>query len=90
MLRQYRTWGTGLVAFLEKTAAADPSQEEKVRRMRRWWVRYQLRELVKGMRRAGPALPDQVFAELAGGLIGLTGAYGRSRRRSERLRRNVA
>jgi glycosyltransferase involved in cell wall biosynthesis len=90
MLRQYRTWGTGLVAFLEKTAAADPSQEEKVRRMRRWWVRYQLRELVKGMRRAGPALPDQVFAELAGGLIGLTGAYGRSRRRTERLRRNVA
>ena len=89
MLRQYRSWGVGLAAYLEKTVAADPAQGELARRLRRWWLGYQLRELVRGVRRQGGALPDQVFAELAG-LSPAAGAYERSRRRSERIRRAAA
>lgn len=87
-LRQYRSWGTGLMAFLEKTRSVDPEQRENVRRMLRWWFGYQLQELERGIRRRGTALPDQVLAELAGGLIGLTRSYRRSRRRVHRQRRS--
>jgi GT2 family glycosyltransferase len=89
MLRQYRSWGAGLAAYLEKTVAAEPAQQELVRRLRRWWLGYQMRELARGLRRRGGALPDQVLAEIVG-LSSAVGAYDRSRRRSERIRRDAA
>lgn len=88
MLRQYRSWGAGLAAYLEKTVAADPAQQDLARRLRRWWLEYQLRELLRGMRRRSGALPDQVVAELVG-LSSSAGVYGRSQRRSDRIRREV-
>lgn len=90
MLRQYRSWGTGFAAFLQKTEANDPTVAARVRQMRRWWLRYQVRELVRGVRRRGPALPDQVLAELMGALAASTGAYSRSQRRTDRARKAVA
>jgi GT2 family glycosyltransferase len=89
MLRQYRSWGAGLAAYLEKTVAAEPAQREPARRLRRWWLGYQLRELARGLRRRSGALPDQVVAELVG-MSSSLGAYDRSRRRSERIRRDAA
>jgi GT2 family glycosyltransferase len=89
MLRQYRSWGAGLAAYLEKTVAAEPAQQELARRLRRWWLGYQLRELARGLRRQSGALPDQVVAEIVG-LSSAVGAYDRSRRRSERIRRDAA
>ena len=89
MLRQYRSWGAGLAAYLEKTVAAEPSQQDLARRLRRWWLGYQLRELARGLRRQSGALPDQVVAEIVG-LSSSVGAYDRSRRRSERIRRDAA
>lgn len=89
MLRQYRSWGAGLAAYLEKTVAAEPSQRELARRLRRWWLGYQLRELTRGLRRQSGALPDQVVAEIVG-MSSSVGAYDRSRRRSERIRRDAA
>lgn len=85
MLRQYRSWGAGLAAYLEKTVAAEPAQRELAHRLRRWWLEYQLRELLRGLRRRSGALPDQVVAEIVG-LSSSAGAYDRSRRRSERIR----
>jgi GT2 family glycosyltransferase len=89
MLSQYRSWGAGLAAYLQKTAAVEPSQKGLVRRLRRWWVGYQLRELVRGLRRRGGALPDQVLAELVGMSVS-AGAYDRSLRQTERIRRDAA
>ncbi|HLT47694.1 MAG TPA: glycosyltransferase [Rubricoccaceae bacterium] len=84
--RQYRSWGLGLMAFVGKTYGADPAQRPKLRRLVRWWLRYQLGLLWAGLR-GGDALPPRmVWAELAGGVAGLLGEYGRSARRVRRIR----
>jgi GT2 family glycosyltransferase len=80
--RQYRTWGDGLMAFLAKTYASDPSQRAKVRAMLAWWTGYELGELGRSVAGRGWGSPDLPAAELAGGLAGLlTNSYGRSARR---------
>lgn len=79
--RQYVSWGDGMIAFLEKTYAHDPSQRIKVRGMVLWWLRYSTRSVLSSVRHPGTTPPDMTVAELAGGLRGLTGSYRRSRRR---------
>jgi glycosyltransferase involved in cell wall biosynthesis len=84
--RQYWTWGTGFMAFVAKTYRSDPTQRPKFRRLIQWWVEYQVRELGRSAVRRSPLTPDLVLAELAGGVVGLAGTYGRSVRRVQRLR----
>jgi glycosyltransferase involved in cell wall biosynthesis len=80
--RQYRTWGDGLMAYLAKTYANDPSQRAKVRAMLAWWAGYELGELASSIAGRGWGSPDLPAAELAGGVAGLvTNSYGRSTRR---------
>src|SRR5690606_19683768 len=84
--RQYRSWGLGFMAFVGKTYGADPEQRPKLRRLVRWWFRYQLR-LLRGSLLGRDVLPPRmVWAELAGGVAGLLGEYGRSVRRVRRIR----
>jgi GT2 family glycosyltransferase len=86
--RQYWSWGEGFMAFVEKTYRTDPPQRSKLRRLVRWWFADQLGSLRRSVRGKSPLSPRLVLAELAGGLVGLTGTYSRSRRRVERLRRD--
>ena len=88
--RQYWTWGTGFMAFVSKTYAADPAQRGKLRHLIRWWFLEQLRELRRSLRGGGPLTPDLVLAELAGGVIGLAGTYGRSVRRTRAISSRAA
>jgi GT2 family glycosyltransferase len=83
--RQYWSWGEGFAAYLAKTYAADPAQREKLRGMTAWWLGYAGRRAIKALARRGDATPDLALAELAGGLAGLAGGYGRSRRRVARI-----
>jgi GT2 family glycosyltransferase len=85
--RQYWSWGEGFMAFVVKTYRTDPPQRPKLRRLVRWWFADQLASLRRSLRRRTPLTPRLVLAELAGGVVGLTGTYGRSHRRVERLRR---
>ena len=85
--RQYWSWGEGFMAFVAKTYRADPPQRPKLRRLIRWWFADQLASLRRSVRRQAVLTPGLVLAELAGGVVGLTGTYGRSHRRVERLRR---
>ena len=85
--RQLWTWGLGLMAFVAKSYVADPSQRPKFRRLLVWWVGRGARMLVRRARGRDAPPVDLVLAELAGGVVGLCGEYGRSRRRVERLRR---
>jgi GT2 family glycosyltransferase len=87
--RQYWSWGEGFMAFVAKTYRTDPPQRPKLRRLVRWWFADQLGTLRRSLRRRGPLTPGLVLAELAGGVVGLTGTYGRSNRRIEKLRRRV-
>jgi GT2 family glycosyltransferase len=84
--RQYLSWGEGFIAYLEKTYRADPAQRLKARALLGWWLNYAGRNVAKTVLGRDPATPDLALAELAGGLRGLTGSYGRSRRRSARIR----
>ena len=84
--RQYWSWGEGFMAYLDKTLRAEPALRPRGARLTVWWLRHQLREVAKSATARHPLNPDLTLAELAGGLAGMTGAYGRSRRRVERIR----
>lgn len=84
--RQYRSWGEGFMAYLTKTARVDSTQRRKAARLLAWWLRDELENVAASLRpRAGMPV-DLALAELAGGLAGLCGSYGRSRRRVARIR----
>jgi GT2 family glycosyltransferase len=87
--RQYWSWGEGFMAFVAKTYRADPPQRPKLRRLVRWWFADQLGSLRRSLRRRTVLTPGLVLAELAGGVVGLTGTYRRSHRRIEKLRKNL-
>lgn len=86
--RQYWTWGTGFTAFVAKTYATDPDQRPKLRHLVRWWLVHHLNELRHSVRGRNGVKPPLVTAELIGGLVGLTGTYRRSVKRSARIRRD--
>jgi hypothetical protein len=54
-----------------------------------WWLRYQQRQVVAGVRRRDPDDMRMALAELFGGVTGLPFGYARSRRRMA-LRRAAA
>ena len=83
--RQYWSWGLGLMAFITKTWSTDPPMRRRIRNLVLWWVKYQLREGARALLR-GRFPVSMVIAELRGAVRGLLGEYGRSTRRSARIR----
>lgn len=88
--RQLWTWGLGLMAFVAKSYRAEPLQRPKFRRLIRWWIVRALTMLARRARGGDAPPADLVLAELAGGVVGLCGEYGRSRRRVDRMRRTLS
>lgn len=88
--RQYWSWGDGLMAYIAKTYEHDPAQRAKLRALSLWWFRYAVRQTAKGIRGRHAGSSDLALAELAGGVTGLFGSYGRSRRRVEQIVRRHA
>jgi hypothetical protein len=84
---QFYTWGTGFVAFIEKSYRTDPPMRARWRQLMRWWIRSQSGRLWRSLRGRDALPADLVWPELWGGIVGLTGEYRRSRRRVERLKR---
>lgn len=84
--RQLYTWGTGHMAFVDKTYRADPEGRPQLRRLVAWQLSRQLRETVSAARGKSPLPVDVALAELRGSLVGLTGTYRRSVRRSAAAR----
>ena len=82
--RQYDSWGRSLMAFVVKTYRRDPPGRPKLRRLVRWFFRHQAGEALRGPGDGRGA----AVAELWGGVGGLAGTYGRSVRRTGRLRRS--
>jgi glycosyltransferase involved in cell wall biosynthesis len=86
--RQYWSWGTGFAAYLGARLAA-PGERGQVLRMVAWWLRYQQRQVVAGVRLRDGDDVRMALAELFGGVTGLPFGYARSRRRMA-LRRALA
>ena len=74
------------MAYLTKTARVDATQRRKAARLVAWWLRDEARSVAASVRPGTELRADLAFAELAGGLVGLGGTYGRSRRRVARIR----
>jgi GT2 family glycosyltransferase len=85
--RQYWSWGDGFMAFLAKTYGADRAMRPRARAMVLWWLGYALRNVAETAAGRQPGSADLALAELGGGLAGLAGSYGRSRRRTAAIRR---
>jgi hypothetical protein len=75
------------MAFVVKTYNADVTQRPKLRRFLLWWFGYKLHGLSKSLRGKHVLPPGLLLAELWGGILGLSGAYSRSVRRAERIRK---
>jgi GT2 family glycosyltransferase len=79
--RQYWSWGLGMMAFLEKARRSDPELSNLQRGILRWWFVTQLREIASAVaHRRGKDLRFAI-EEFRGGVQGLLGEYGRSRKR---------
>lgn len=85
LLRQYWTWGTGMMAFVDKTYANDFDKRAQLRELQRWWVMNGLRELKLSLK-SGQLPADLILAEFVGGLVGMAGAYSRSHRRIKKIK----
>ena len=85
--RQYRSWGLGLMAFISKSCRTDHPRRSRFRRLIRWWFLDQLRQLLGSIRGRHAVPAGMLLAEILGGIVGLCGEYGRSLRRTGRIRR---
>jgi hypothetical protein len=88
--RQYRSWGLGFMAFVTKSYQADPPQRPKLRRLVKWWFKYQLIQLAQSLLDCHTLPPNMLLAELWGGVVGLLGEYSRSTKRVEQIRQRYA
>jgi len=84
--RQYRdSWGKSFVAFAVKSWRTDPPMRARWRALLVWWFGKQITDLFQAVAGRVSRPPSLILAELAGGIVGLTGEYGRSCRRAQRL-----
>ncbi len=85
--RQYWSWGLGLMAFIAKSFQSDPGNRKKLALMVGWWFQDQFKMLVRALLGRHSLPPGMVLAEIWGGVTGICGEYGRSRARSELIRK---
>jgi GT2 family glycosyltransferase len=89
--RQYsHSWARGLMAYVAKTYRYDTTQRPNLRRLVAWWFGNELHELASSIRGKHVLPPNMILAELWGGIVGLCGAYQRSLRRTEQIRRRYS
>jgi GT2 family glycosyltransferase len=89
LARQYYTWGLGFAAYVAKSMAAEPADRPLFRRLLGWWFAYQARRVVRRLAGRDPTPLPMIFGEIRGGVVGLCGEYGRSRRRVAAIRAEV-
>jgi hypothetical protein len=58
--------------------------------MAAWWFKHELAELSRSLRGRHVLPPDLLMAELVGGIVGLSGEYQRSKRRTATIRNHFA
>jgi GT2 family glycosyltransferase len=86
---QMWTWGLGVMAFHMKCYKYDVAYRAKLRRSMLGWVSHMTRMilLTAAHKNSHDWSTDLSITELAGGMVGIAGEYGRSVRRTERIRR---
>jgi glycosyltransferase involved in cell wall biosynthesis len=85
--RQYWSWGLAMMTFVVKSWRTDPTLRPLHRQMIKWWFGYELKFVVKALRRPSGRELGFALAELWGGIKGLAGEYDRSRIRVQAIRK---
>jgi glycosyltransferase involved in cell wall biosynthesis len=86
--RQYGSWGQSVMAFAGKAYADDPPLRRRWRKLMVAWFVAHIQELGQAML-GRHVLPVRFLVqELWGGVVGWCGEYGRSRKRTEQIRRD--
>ncbi|MCU1262092.1 MAG: glycosyl transferase family 2 [Bryobacterales bacterium] len=88
--RQMYTWGLGMMAYAVRNYRSDRSNRARFRCMVLGWFRVLTRYVVSSALGRNGWKGDLAWAELWGGVVGLCGAYDRSKARVERIRRRFA
>lgn len=83
---QYYTWGLGFMAYVGKHRARGSPHRPLFTALTHWWFRDILRQIRDARRGRHPLPARMLLAELAGGIVGRAGEYGRSRRRIAKIR----
>jgi glycosyltransferase involved in cell wall biosynthesis len=86
LARQYYTWGLGFAAYVVKSMRADPAARPQFRRLMVWWFGHQAKRLLRRLQGGEPTPTPMIAGEIWGGIVGLCGEYGRSRRRVAAIR----
>ena len=81
-----RSWGLGLMAYIAKTYSCDRPQRANLRRFIKCWFVSEFQQIVQSVAGKHPLPVDMILAELWGGIVGLSGAYRRSKRRTRSIR----
>ncbi|HEY5811162.1 MAG TPA: glycosyltransferase [Terrimicrobiaceae bacterium] len=81
-----RSWGLGLMAYIAKTYSYDRPQRANLRRFVKCWFVSEFQQILQSVTGRHPLPVDMILAELLGGIVGLSGAYGRSKKRTRRIR----
>ncbi len=85
--RQYRkSWGLGFMVYVSKCLRTDPERRGRLLGLIGWWFLHEAWQLVRSAVGRHALPPSMIVGELAGGVVGLLGGYGRSLRRTERIR----
>ena len=85
-----RSWGRSYLAVWNKTYRVDPWLRPRLRLHLCRWFYGLARRLARDLLRPEPtSAPLLTLAEIWGAIVGLTGTYRRSQRRSEAIRRTV-
>jgi hypothetical protein len=84
---QYWTWGLAFMAFVTKSLRNDNEQRLKFHYLRLCWLKYQMEQLRKSLKKGCTIPPSMVVAELCGGIVGLMGEYSRSQKRIDQIRK---
>jgi hypothetical protein len=77
------------MVYVTKCLQADPERRLQLLALIAWWFRYELSELGRSIAGSHPLPPAMILGELWGGIVGLLGGYGRSRRRVAGIRRTL-
>jgi GT2 family glycosyltransferase len=84
--RQMYTWGLGMMAYAAKNYRRDILHRPLFRCMILGWFRTLLHMTLKSLGGATGWKLDLAVAELVGGVVGVCGEYGRSKKRTRRIR----
>jgi hypothetical protein len=82
---QYWTWGLGFMAFLTKCRQSDPELRRQNCAIVTWWFMGHFLRVLRAIGGKSSLPASHEFAQWCGAIVGFSGEYRRSRKRTDRI-----